>query len=83
MNGVAELPKDWTNKTRLGSAAVAFAVKMSANAAIVVTIRKNCARRDFQMSHDRNLPGNGSFGATPVAALARGALDTQRPAAQA
>jgi len=67
----------------LGSAAVAFAVKMSANAAIVVTIRKNCARRDFQTSHDRNLPGNGSFDATPVAALAGGALDTQRPAAQA
>jgi len=33
VNGVAALPKDWTNKTRLGSAAGAFAVKISANAA--------------------------------------------------
>jgi hypothetical protein len=33
VNGVAALPKDWTNKTRLGSPAGAFAVKISANAA--------------------------------------------------
>ena len=67
----------------MGSAAGAVAVKIGANAATVATIRKNRARRDFQTSHDRNLPGNGSFDATPVAALAGGALDTQRPAAQA
>jgi hypothetical protein len=36
-----------------------------------------------QLLHDDNLPGNGSFDATPVAALAGGVLDTQRPAAQA
>jgi hypothetical protein len=75
VNGVAALPKDWTNKTRLGSAAGAFAVKISANAATFATIRRNCARRIFQMSHNWNVQGNGSFDATSVAALASGALD--------
>src|SRR4029077_10073261 len=79
VNGVAALPKDWTNKTRLGSAAGAFAVKISANAATVATIGRNCARRIFQMSQNRNVQGNGSFDAPPVAALASGAPNTQRP----
>ena len=83
VNGVAALPKDWTSKTRLGSAAGAFAVKISANAATVATIRKNGARGAFRMAHNCNLPGIGRFDATPVAALASGAPNTQRPAAQA
>jgi hypothetical protein len=59
----------------LGSAAGALAVKISANAATVATIRKNGVRRIFQMSHNCNLQGNGSFDATSVAAPASGALD--------
>ena len=77
------LPKEWINKTRLDSAADAFEVKISANAAIVATTSRNCAHRNFQTSHDRNLRGIGRLDATPVAALAGGGLDTQRPAAQA
>jgi hypothetical protein len=83
VNGVAALPKDWINKTRLGSVAAAFAVKISANAATVATISRNCARRNFPTSHNRNLLGNDNFNATPVAALAGGALDTLRRAAKA
>ncbi len=45
--------------------------------------RKNGARGAFQMSHNCNLLGLGPSNATPVAALAGGTLDTQRPAAQA
>jgi len=47
------------------------------------TTRKNGARGAFRISHNCNLPGLGPFNATSVAALAGGALDTQRSAAQA
>jgi len=57
-------------------------VKNNGIAATVARRQKNCVRRNFQTSHNRNLPGNGSFDATPVAALAGGVLDTQRLAAQ-
>jgi hypothetical protein len=60
-----------------------FPVQKNGMAETIAATRKNCARRNFQTSHNRNLSGNGSFNATPVAALARGVLDTQRAAAQA
>ena len=47
-------------------------------AAAVATNRRNNARRIFQMSHNCNVQAC-SFAATPVAALAGGALHTQRP----
>src|SRR5437899_1482159 len=53
------------------------------NGETTATTSKNSARGAFRMAHDCNLPGIGRFDATPVAALASGALDTQRPAAQA
>src|SRR4029077_4759434 len=82
VKGGAALPKEWTSKTRFASSAAAFFNPRNAIAAIA-TRTDNCAGRTLQMSHDRNVQGNGTFNATPVAALARGALDTQKPAAQA
>ena len=82
VKGGAALPKEWTSRTRFGSSAAAFFNPRNAIAAIA-TRTENCARRTFQMSHNCNLPGIARFDATPVAALARGALDTPRPAAQA
>ena len=52
VNGGAALPKEWTRRTRFGSAADALVVKRNAITAAVATTRKNCARRTFQMSHD-------------------------------
>jgi hypothetical protein len=58
-------------------------VKSNGIAAATATTRKNGARRTFPMSHNRNVLSGGRFDATPVAALASGAPNTQRPAAQA
>src|SRR4026208_268054 len=82
VKGGAALPKEWTIRTRFGSSAAAFFNPRNAIAAIA-TRTANCARPTFQMSQNRNLRSNGGFDATPVAALAGGALDKQRPAAQA
>ena len=58
-------------------------VKNNGIAATVARRQRNCARRNFQTSHNRNLPGNGNFDAAAVAALAGGVLNEQKPAAQA
>src|SRR4029077_12166147 len=83
VNGGAALLNEWTRRTRFGSAADAFPVQRMGIAKTTATTRKNCARRTFQMSHNRNLPGIRRLAATPVAAFAGVALDIQRPAAQA
>ena len=77
VNGGAALRKGMKRRTRFGSAADALVVKRNGIAAAVATTRKNCARGAFRMSHNCNLPGIGRFDATPVAALASGALDTR------
>jgi hypothetical protein len=82
VNGGAALLNEWIRRTRFGSAADALRAPNAA-AATVATTRKNCARRPFQMSHNRNLPGIRRLAATPFAAFAGGALKIQRPAAQA
>src|SRR6476659_9044271 len=82
VKGGAALPKELTSRTRFGSSAAAFFNPRNAIAAIATTT-ENCARRTLQTSHNCNVQRDGSFNATPFAALPGGALDTQRPAAQA
>ena len=83
MNGGAAPLNEWTIRTRFGSAVDALFVKRNGKSETAATTRKNGARGAFRMSHNCNLPSLGRFDATPVAALASGAPDTQRPAAQA
>src|SRR6267154_4589126 len=56
----------------------AFSAQRNRIPETAATIRKNGARGAFRMPHNCNLPGIGPFDATPFAALAGGALDTQR-----
>ena len=83
VSGGAAPLNEWTMRARFGSAVDALFVKRNGRPETAATTRKNGARGTFRMSHDCNLRGNGGFDATLVAALAGGALDTQRPAAQA
>jgi len=83
VNGGAAPLNEWTIRTRFGSAVDALFVKRNGIPETAATTRKNGARGAFRMSHNCNLPGLVPFNATPVAAFARGALATQRPAAQA
>jgi hypothetical protein len=83
VNGGAAPLNEWTIRTRFGSAVDALFVKRNGRPETALTTRKNGARGAFRMSHDSNLPNRGRFDATPVAALASGAPNTQRPAARA
>ena len=83
MNGGAAPRNEWTVRTRFGSVADALFVQRNGIPETAATTRKSGARGAFRMAHNCNLPGIGRFDATPVAAVARGALDTPRPAAQA
>ena len=83
MNGGAAPLNEWSVRIRFGSTADALLVQRNGIPETAATTRKNGARGAFRMSHNCNLPGIGHIDATPVGALARGVLDTQRPAAQA
>jgi hypothetical protein len=83
VSGGAAPLNEWTVRTRFGSAAEALFERTKGIPETAATTRKNGARGAFRMSHNCNLPGIGHIDATPVGALARGVLDTQRPAAQA
>src|SRR4029077_4517232 len=82
VNGGAALLNEWITRIRFGSAADAFHVQRKGMAETTATTR-NKALRTFQKSHNRNPPGMHGLAATPLAAFAGGALDIQRPAAQA
>jgi hypothetical protein len=83
VKGGAALPHELMIRTRFGSAADVLVAKRNEITAALATRTENCARRTFQMSQNCNLPDIARFDASPVAALARGVLDTPRPAAQA
>ena len=83
MNGGAAPLNEWTIRTRFGSAVDASFVKTNGRPETAATTRKNGAGGAFRMSHDCNLPGLCRFDAAPVAALASGAPNPQRPAASA
>ena len=70
-------------RTRLASAAAALLVNNNRiSAAVTMTISKG-APRIFGEPRSRNKMFNSEFATTPVAALAGGDLEIQRPAAQA
>ena len=83
VSGGAAPLNEWTMRIRFGSAVDALFVKRNGRPETAATTRKNGARGALRMSHSCNLPILGRFDATLVAAVAGGALNTQRPTAQA